>query len=865
MSDTGDIYQTDGTTISKENGVSSFDVKGGYYKYQVVVNQAGELDITGVELKDVLGEYMQYAGFLRIDAYDSLMAEETLDGTELPEIEESILQTAWLDIDGLTTFKFEPKNLGFSGAESYVLTYYVKIVYTGDDLYITATNSFTASGYGVAGSAKYLLTNLGVGVSFSASTSSSFQAEKYAWYYENPGIDEDASTGDWGKGALYWYIKVSGTEIPAGTVWKDLVASTNHELVGDESLVGVYEIATGSEPLTMDNVLGTCGTGADPEGTAIDASKYKVGWDDDSNGLTIAFPDKVSITDGKDVIIVIKTSILNAPGAWSAATYKNNLYQSNNNGSSFQQVGESVNQVVNGAKTCEKTLADKIGVYDGKSWYNLDGTSHLDGSWGNYLNSDKSASLVTEPGTYIEYKLNTCMNGNVTGDVEFSDVIPEGLEIAIFRNQWYHNTNSNTTVLPTADNVEIEELENNPDWEKFTEGNKKDSMATSEYCIYYYNSKTRELRWKLSNVQVPNSGIIDFQLLLRVTDEDVLNGTKVGSYINTLKVYQDGKLIDKSTAAEVTLSKTTLDKDIAGTIVGTKIPFKIVVNNFSEDLLEKGTEITLVDELGANLNLDIDSIKVLDKEDVDVTDSEDVAIGLSVQNGKTILRITLPDDQKFTITYNTKVCAVNGETVKINNIAHWEGYEPTDDSEIENKSITIDLGGSVNSSGHASLKLTKRDEEDVLKKLAGATFEMQEAIYDSSTGDFRLTGEVHEATTGEDGVAYFAKDETWMKYDTVYCITETSAPDGYDAEEPRYILLASSNYAGDAPEIVEVQQGDSQYEFTALDKELSTPFSFPQTGGPGIQMLTLWGAAFMTLSVAGYIVIWVSRRRKEDK
>jgi LPXTG-motif cell wall-anchored protein len=860
MSSTGKIYQTSGSSIVGESGTTSFDVKYGYYKYEVIVNQYGGVDISAVDLKDALGNGLQYAGYLRVDAYDSLKKEGTLSGSTPPTISESIVQTSWLDIDGQSSFTFEPKQLGFSGAEAYVLTYYVKVAYTGTEQYITAENSFTMSGTGV-GTANYVFTGMKVGVSFNVSTNSSCEAEKYQWYYQMPTLDDDS---EWSNGTLYWYIKVSGTDIPAGMIWKDVVDSDNHKLVKGASLVGVYAVKTDTIPDTIDSMRGTSAYGK-AEGEEIAASNYTVSWNDTDSSLSVTFNKQVTIPTGKDIFIVIKTAILKVPSG-DATVYKNKLLQSRN-GENFQQVGDTVNQVVSGNEATEKTVADKSNpyfIYDGENFYNPDGSSQLNGTWGNYKDYNKDKSLITQPGTYIEYKLYTCKNGRISGDVVFSDTIPEGLELVYLRNEWYHNDGGSAS-NPEAYSVEIEELENNPNWTKFAEPNKKDSNATSDKLIYYYNSKTREIRWKLSNVKVySTSAIIYFQMVMRVVDQDVLLGTKTGSYINTLKVYQDDSTkhqIDESTAGEVVINQKQINKSIDGAITGTKIPFKIVVNEFGEDLVKGTNEITVIDEMGSNLTLDYDSIKIVDKDNHDITESTNVDIAVEMQNGKTILKITIPDKTKATVTYDTRVNAEDGETVDISNVAHWEGYAATTDSEVVQK-VTINLSGGASAGGVASLKLTKRDAENILTKLPNATFTMQQAVYDEATGTFTLTGDIHTVTTDSNGVAYFSTDTpNWMKYNTIYCITETQAPTGYIIAQPRYILLAKNNYSADTPSVVEVQRGVSQYEFTALDEPIA--YALPQTGGIGTHVFRMWGVAFLAVSIVGGTVAIIKRRRKE--
>jgi hypothetical protein len=405
--------------------------------------------------------------------------------------------------------------------------------------------------------------------------------------------------------------------------------------------------------------------------------------------------------------------------------------------------------------------------------------------------------------------------------------------------------------------VDIEELNDDPDWERVVEENKpecsaKSSDGTEPKMIYYYNKKTREIRWKMTNVKVSSGGKISFQLVVKITDPDVLLGVKTGSYTNQVKVYQDDKLIDKATCGPTTIKKKTMSKTIgdAGQ-TGNKMPFKIVINQAGEDLISGSNVITVVDELGSSLILDLTSIEITDK-DGNVLSKDDYTVAEEKEDGKTILKLTVPDDKKLTITYTTTFNAFADEEVQISNVAHWEGYAAESDTEIkENRSFN--LTGMAVLDGEAKLKLTKRDEENVFHTLSGATFTMQKATRNDD-GSFTLTGDVHTATTNDDGVLTFSADanDHWMEYDTIYCVTETNAPEGYELDStPRYILLASWGNTTTYSDDIEVQRYSVEYDMEAFD--VCIKYELPYSGGCGTDTIRMLGVFFLAVATVGFV------------
>jgi hypothetical protein len=706
----------------------------------------------------------------------------------------------------------------------------------------------------VYGTGTYILGGMGVSVKMQAITSTSCQTEKYSWYYERV-IQND--TTNWSKGALYWYIKVGGTDIPENTIIKDKIASSDHKLVENESFAGIYVADSNAEFSKLEDLK----KGAD----VLDENSYEVIWDMDNNEVSFSFANTVNIPEDKVFYIVIKTDVINYPNIGSTITYKNSLYQKI--GDKSLKLIETAEKSIKGVRSTQKEAAN-VFTYDGGSTYvRLGGTSYANnGEWGNYAISgykvrDKQYQMLTEAGTYIEYQISTCKDVALTGDITLSDVLPEGLELSFLRNAYFQTA--------TAETAEIEELENDPAWKRYELGNKKDyelgnagtSLTEPTKCIYYYNSTTREVRWRITNAYALTDGYINFQMVVKVVDPEVLMGVKQGVYVNSVKVSQNGTGFEETaTAGTVTLSRNALSKQINGEASRFTIPFKIVVNELGEDLIEGKSSITLVDEMSESLTIDINSIKVMDAKGVEV---KNVKIALEEKDGKTYLKLTVPDDMKLIITYDTKVNSPENTTVSISNVAYWEGYSPSPGTEVVNNSFTYNLKGMASVSGHAKLKLTKRDADDIMTTLVGAEYSMQEVKIDSD-GNFQLVGTPHLATTNIDGVAYFSADDNyWMEYDKIYCLTETKAPEGYELDTtPHYILLASKDNISEYPSNVHVQRNSNQFNFDAMDSAKPT-YAIPSAGGIGTYPIQLAGAVLLTASI-GCGLVMRRKRRKEN-
>jgi hypothetical protein len=327
-----------------------------------------------------------------------------------------------------------------------------------------------------------------------------------------------------------------------------------------------------------------------------------------------------------------------------------------------------------------------------------------------------------------------------------------------------------------AEHIKIESLEGAAGWTKgelmgkmwYYGSMDQATYETGDKCIYYYNKTTNEVRWAVENIlhtSEGSSGVLSYQVICKVVDDEVLLGTKTGSYTNKAAVYMydDENLSNMTKMGDAVcgpyiISKSSFNKEMSvdENHRTNSIPFTITVNEVGEDLLKKSDTIVLVDKMSASLTLDVDSIKVKDKNNQDVTFTSELETD---SDGKTILKLTIPDNKKLTITYNASVSVAANKKVAIENVAYWEGYETTQGSKTVSTEYSYNVQFSVLDAGNPYLKIVKMDEENTNLKLQGAVFSLQAVEYKDADGDgnkeFVETGDKHTATTGTDGIAYF--------------------------------------------------------------------------------------------------------------
>ena len=326
--------------------------------------------------------------------------------------------------------------------------------------------------------------------------------------------------------------------------------------------------------------------------------------------------------------------------------------------------------------------------------------------------------------------------------------------------------------------TEIAEYEGNPSWEKQTVTAPGDRTSAEATCISYYNKAERRIRFDVDNLkdtgQAKNAAL-EIQVVTKVTDPEVLLGGQEKTFRNGLRVKgEDGEVITDSTA-DISVTATTLTKK-RSTIESGKVPFTIEVNPLGTDLVKGSDKITLVDELKSPLHFDPDSLVI---EDAKGNQLAGISPKIETTDEGEKMLLTIPDDQKLTIRYQTAIAAPPESEFTINNCAYWFGYSK-DVAKVEESGVKYSIESLAETTTKPALRVRKLDQEDTSKVLRGAEFTLREVTYDADADNWKEADGSSDIkkTTGSDGISVFGKDET-LKYNTVYRLQETKAPDGY--------------------------------------------------------------------------------------
>ena len=830
VSMSGSVYDATGSSVTQITSPdSSFTVPAGSYKYQVAANEAGDWDLSSASMADSLdsqySQYMQFVGYVRVDAYtisgdapgsglDDAAAIANLSGR-------APAQTVWVKVDGKTSFRFTPVQIGLNGTQAYLLTYYAQPTNIDGITQVVVSNRFNLSGTVGIGNIRYALAGIGVEASVIVEGSNSFAAEKQSWYYEEP----KATTGDFANGALYWVIKVDGKVLPKDTAIKDVtnaVGGSAHYIRGT-SFVGVYTGNLGTNSLAnyadLDSLI------ASNLLTALESSNYTVA-KEGNYSLTLTLNTEIPLPEGDSLYLIVKTEPDKLPANKRDAFTYNNKLQSSFDGTNWLD-HNTASKTLYGSENIFKELG-RVFTYPGS------GNSTTDIQHGTNQAIDTGA--LNGAGTYVAWQIHVNYEGSLSGRYRVVEQIPDGMEVTYVRIWWLGSKAVRQDPKPTFAQLTAEEIAAlGGSWTEYAKALLSNN-AGSQTNYYYTNGQ--QVIWDIDNL-VAGGGYrddyaVEIQIVCKVTDPDVLLGGASKVFNNEVSLQNSGGTTIGSDSNGVTIEKQTLSKQ--GTYNpetnGGRYPFKIKLNELGEDLVSGEDTITLVDELSDTLILDTTSIQV-----VDTRTGETVTTWTSSVEGQK-LKIVLPDNLPLTVTYATTVNAAPGQTISISNNAHWEGYTTPSGGSVEVKEFSYSTGGTVGADTSPSVTVKKLDQYNTSQALPGATFTLVEGSY--ADGSFTATenGLSLPGTTGEDGTLTFGKESgQTMKYNTVYCLTETAAPVGYVLDAvPHYFAVAKQQEDGKCPTFpngvtVWYQSADYTYQAYNHKGEATVAKAFLDAGG----------------------------------
>lgn len=773
----GDRFIYENNKIIKDlTSNTNFTIPEGSYKYTVETNKTlNDFNVNEVTMTDTLtSKHMKYVGYMKVEALEADSISRDLNkgtnDTYTLNSNYTTVDTKWIKIDDQQSFSLKPSALGWTDKNyAYRFTYYAKPDNLDAFTETKVKNKFTLEGVVKKGDGTFTFNNEDVSkeTTLTIKGNLNLTANKQSWYYKEPNTDSNT----WTNGGLYWVVDIGGTQINKGMIFRDLIKTGDgitESYLREGSLVGIYKgtLKGGKnisdykdiEDLTKHSGLTLINDNFNSQLNG-------------TNELLLTAKEDISLGNEK-VYMIIKSEPSELPSPTNnrdTKTYKNSIY--------IKEDGEYVSEI-----PAEKTLytspkilkeLGQVFKYDGTTVTTLQIGADKKNNGDADPNKIDTKLLDNSKGVFISWAFKVNYDGQLSGDYDVIDDIPDGMEFSYMRVKWHGDEDAASKVTSkTIDNP-------GSGWE-FRENDSPNDNKKSEHTIYYVSKDKKRTMIRLGEFvskSIRDNNSVDVQVVCRVTDPQVLLGAQPNNFINKVTLQKDGKdIATSSSKVPVQLTKTdkNIDKQLAETN-GQKLKFEINTNQLGQTLpTNDNGELTLVDKLGDNLKLDTTSVKVFNSNNEELTDCKK-----SYQNN--ILEIKIPNNIPIKITYTATVNAKPGDSVNIANTAYWKGYSENGGKTVQ-QSYSYNVSGTIGASSVVNFKLTKQDENDMDKVLNGATFKIDKCTIEAN-GDITAS-EISTATTDANGTI-----TQNLQYDTLYKITETQAPDGYVLnKEPIYIF-----------------------------------------------------------------------------
>lgn len=646
---------------------------------------------------------------------------------------------------------------------------------------------------------------------------------KSAWYYERP--VENATT--WENGTFYWVIEVNGSAIREGTKIRDAVVKENNitdSYLHTDSIAGIYQ-----GKLTKQ--IGACKNYKeflDSNTGLVDQSKLfdheytnsKNFPDNNKSELTLIAKQTIKLENDENIYMIIKTEPSQIPVVnRTTFTYKNEVLLKDTTDTSFIKRNDATLSLHGGGDLLKEF--NFTFSYDGKQATILkDGTDN---------NTSKIATNIldqtTGHGIYASWVFKVNYAGDLKGDYRVLEDIPEGMELGYIRIKW-HGNQAGSVVSKTMDNL-------GDDWNQYSNTAINDNNQ-SQNTTYYYNKKTNTALIKLGEFEDKHTRdecSIDVQVVCRVTDSKVLLGGQSKTFANKVTLQdEDGEEQLATSSSTAALEKNSLDKSHPETFNGQTIKYTITANTLSQKLPSNdGNKLTLVDELGDNLELDITSIEAKD----DAGNSVEIEKAFNPETNT--LEISIPNEKKIIITYTVTVNIPPDTTSKVSNKVYWKSYgnDGGKNDVIPDFSYNLNAGGSTTSTENPELSVKKIDQDNA-NPMNGITFDIHECKLNGDTIQ-RVEGITTNGQT-ENGV-FTVKAPFITSYNTIYEVKERGTPDGYMKDDSSYYIICvdkenNDDYSDYVKQCIAYfeNQSNKKYKIAYSTKDFNLTIYNSQTG-----------------------------------
>lgn len=368
------------------------------------------------------------------------------------------------------------------------------------------------------------------------------------------------------------------------------------------------------------------------------------------------------------------------------------------------------------------------------------------------------------------------------------------MELGYIRIKW-HGNKAGSVVSKAIDGL-------GDDWKQYSNTATNDNYQ-SQSTTYYYNKKTNKALIKLGEFKNEHTkGVcsIDVQVVCRVTDSKVLLGGESKTFANKVTLQdEDGEEHLATASSTAALQKNSLDKSHPDTFKGQTIKYTITANTLAQKLPSNdGNKLTLVDELGDTLELDITSIEA--KDDA----GETVEIEKAFNPETNTLEISIPNEKKIIITYTVTVNIPPDTTSKVSNKVYWKSYRSDGGKNdvIPDFKYNLNAGGSTTSTENPELSIKKIDQDNA-NSMSGVTFDIYECELKGDT-----IQRTQKTTSGETENGLYAVQAPFVtSYNTIYEVKERNTPDGYMKDDSSYYIICvdkknSDDYADDVKQCI---------------------------------------------------------------
>lgn len=391
--------------------------------------------------------------------------------------------------------------------------------------------------------------------------------------------------------------------------------------------------------------------------------------------------------------------------------------------------------------------------------------------------STKTLDTTTGHGIYASWVFKVNYAGDLKGDYRVLEDIPEGMELGYIRIKW-HGNQAGSVVSKTMDDLDS-------DWKQYSNTTTNDN-GQNQSTTYYYNKTTNKALIKLGefeNKHTRDECSIDVQVVCRVTDSKVLLGGESKTFANKVTLQdEDGEEHLATSSSTAALEKNSLDKSHPETFNGQTIKYIITANTFSQKLPSNdGNKLTLVDELGDNLELDITSIEA--KDDA----GNSVQIEKAFNPETNTLEISIPNEKKIIITYTVTVNIAPDTSTKVSNKVYWKSYgnDGGKNDVIPDFSYNLNAGGSTTTTDNPHLTIKKIDQDNA-NQMSGVTFD----IYECKLNGDKIQRVEGSTTSGETENGLYAVQAPFVtSYNTIYEVKERNTPDGYMKDDSSYYII----------------------------------------------------------------------------